>query len=213
MYPPAAMANRAHVLACLIASFACPLTACQGCEDEDIAPPVRASKLNPIEDTRVGILERRAARKIDPAKTLTADAAGVTQCGEDGDCFVLTAERCAPSVLDHSQVVALFGVEQRVAARYTIVGETTGGCELRRELKSLEIELQPELIQALRSKGKTDADLAKIEADGYEHLRKRNPARLTCVFSADAVLDAALDLADGKYEARLWREGCKEEAR
>jgi len=197
-----------RTLGCLFACSTCLLVACRGCQDEDAAPPVRASKLSPIENQRIGLLDRRAARKIDPAKKLTTDASGVTQCGEDRDCFVLTAERCVPAVLDHTQVVALFGLEQRVSARYSIVGETQGGCQVQRELKSLELDLTPELLAALHRKGKTDEDIAKLKADGYQQLLQRNPTRLSCTFSTDEMLEVALDVAEGKPDPRAWREKC-----
>ena len=209
MYSPAAMAHRA--LACLLAFASCFFASCRGCEDEAAPPPVRASQLSPIETKRIGLADRRAARKIDPAKTLTTDATGVTQCGEDRDCFVLTAERCVPAVFDHTQVVALFGLEQRVASRYTIVGETQAGCALRRDLLSLGLEVSPELLTALHGKGKTDEEIAKLKADTYRQLQARNPARVSCTFTSEELLEAALDLAEGKYEPKSWRDKCTEQ--
>jgi hypothetical protein len=203
------MAHRA--LACLLAGATCLLAACRGCDDEAAAPKVRASQLSPIESQRIGLADRRAARKIDAAKTLTTDAAGVTQCGEDRDCFVLTAERCVPAVLEHTQVLTLFGLEQRVAWRYTIVGETDGGCALRRDLLSLGLEVSPELRTALHAKGKTDEEIAKLKAETYERLQERSPARVSCKLSGDEALEAALDLADGKYDSKPWRDKCTEQ--
>jgi hypothetical protein len=184
------------------------MAGCKGCVEEDLPPTMRASKLSPIESRRLSVLDRRAARNIDPNKKLTTDAAGVTQCGRDIDCFVLTAEKCSPSVLDHTQDLTLFGIVQHLAARYTIVGESEGSCELHRRIDELEVTLHPELIAALRSTGRTDAELATMKAEAQQKSVDRNPRRQACRFEGDEPLEAVLDLAEGTPSSRVWNKRC-----
>jgi hypothetical protein len=193
------------VLTALTAS----LHACKGCTDDDAEPAVRASELSPIETKRVALLDRRAAHRIDPAKQFEKDESGVTQCVGDLDCFLLTAERCSPAVLDHAQVSSSFGVQQTISARYTIVGAGDGGCEVRREMKSLELDLAPELIVALKSQSRTDEDIAKIRDDALAKVRARNPDQVVCSFSNDEALEVALDLIDKKLESGPWHTRCE----
>ena len=195
---------------CWLAPFAVLwlLAGCKGCAEDEPPPQVRAAALDAIETKRLSVQNRRAARKIDRGKKLQVDAAGVTQCGQDIDCFVLTAERCAPSVVDHSQVISIFGVERHISARYTIVGESEETCELHRRLDKLEVTLHPELVAALRTTGKTDADLATLQAEALAQAREQNPQRQVCRFPSEEWLEAVLDLADGKATSRVWQQRC-----
>jgi hypothetical protein len=204
------MTRRARVLAFWVAALAAlPVVAgCRGCREDEPPPQVGASTLAPIERKRLSVLDRRAARKIDPAKKLAVDATGVAQCGQDIDCFVLTAERCAPSVFDHDPTISFFGVVHRTSVRYTIVGESDGNCELQRKLEKLEVTLHPELVAALRSTGKTDADVAQLHADAQQRAIEQNPERQSCRIARDDLLEAVLDLADGRAPSLVWNHRC-----
>lgn len=184
------------------------LAGCKGCVEDEPPPQVRAAALDAIENKRLSVQDRRAARKIDPDTKRPVDTAGVTQCGQDIDCFVHTAERCAPSVVDHSQSISIFGVVRQISARYTIVGESEGLCELHRRLEQLEVTLHPELVAALRTTGKTDADLATLQAEALAQATEQNPKRQVCRFPGEEWLEAVLDLADGKATSRVWHRRC-----
>ena len=189
------------------------LTGCKGCSDDEKAEPVaRASKVAPVDSEHVALLDRRAKLRIDSAKPMVKDAAGVTQCGSDLDCFVLTAERCEPAVLDHTQLLNLLGIEQTLSAHYAIVGPGEAGCEVHREIKSLELELVPELIVALKGQGRSDEELAKIRDDALAKMKGRNPAHVACRFSGDEMLEIALDLVDKKLESKPWHKSCTAKA-
>jgi hypothetical protein len=184
------------------------LAGCKGCADDEPPPQVRAAAVDAIETKRLSVEQRRAARKIDPGKKLTVDAAGVTQCGHDIDCFVLTAERCAPSVVDYSQSISIFGVVRHVSAGYTIVGESEERCELHRRLETLDVTLHPELVAALRTMGKTDAELATLQAEALAQAQEQNPKHQVCRFPGEEWVEAVLDLADDKATSRVWQQRC-----
>jgi hypothetical protein len=200
------MPRRFHLLACLaLTGFA----ACKGCEDRKEAPAAAAPERSE-QSQRARVLSRMSGRKLDRSKVYPKDGYGVVQCATDIDCFILQAEGCTPAALDHRQTVSGYGITQEVRARYRITGSEVGRCKLEREVQSIDARLDPAMVEAFHKRGKTDEDVNTLRAEAIESLRGRNPSRLECFLTNDQVLEAALNLAEGRYNPVHWKTACRE---
>lgn len=194
----------------LLACFALTAIGCRGCQDRTEEPPPAAEAERSVQSERARVLSRMSSRKLDRAKVYPKDAQGVVQCGRDMDCFILQAERCTVSSLDHVQTVSGYGISQYVRARYRITGSEVGRCKVEREVLAIDAKLDKVMIEGLRKRGKTDEEIATLRSDALDSLRGRNPPRLECFLSADQTLEASLNLAEGRYNPLHWRTACRE---
>ncbi|MDH5672924.1 MAG: hypothetical protein OEZ06_12290 [Myxococcales bacterium] len=196
--------------ALFIAAALCLGAGCRGCTetpgaDAPLPTPARAE-----EGDRARIEARLRARKVDRSRSYPKDARGRIACGSDIDCFILQVEACAPAVLIHDQTVVTYGIEQRIVARYFVLGNEGELCRVARERLRAEAILRPELVAALQKKGKTSADLQKMQREAMTLVERKNPPRLDCALSPLVALDTILDLAQGRYNPVVWRQHCAE---
>jgi hypothetical protein len=162
------------------------------------------------QSVRARVLSRLSARKIDRTKVYPKDAQGNVACESSVDCFIVQSESCVPASLTHTIVTSGFGLTQRVNARYRIAGKEADRCKVERHVLALDTTIDPVMADALRKRGKSEAEVETIRTDALASLRKRNPAHLECFFDENHLLETALNLADGRYDADEWRNACRD---
>jgi len=176
---------------------------CKGCAKQE-TPHAEPEE----ESQHARLLARMADLKIDRSKVYPKDAAGVVACGEDALCFVLQAESCARATMARKTTVSGYGMHDVVEADYAIAGSEAGLCRFSRHVRSADTHIDPRLVDALRAEGKSESDIAVLQTDTSAQLRDKNPPQLDCSFTNDDALEVVLDLADGKFNDKLFRENC-----
>jgi hypothetical protein len=203
-----------HKTFVVIASIALPLAfGCKGCEkDRPSGKPEVAQQTitHPTQSDDAKRTARLNGRHLDRGKDYPKNADGKVACGNDVDCFVVQAEKCAPADLDNTLRGSVFGIQQSVAAEYHILGSDADRCKMTRHVTAVSVQLDAKLAEALRKQHKTDEDLATMKADSERALQKHNPEMLTCEFDMEQALSVALDIAESKPNPQPWRESCKE---
>jgi hypothetical protein len=180
---------------------------CKGCDDGLSAS---ASPQREQQNEQTQLRTRLAARKLDRNKAYPKGEDGVIACGADTDCFLIQGERCSTAVVTHGDTFAGYGLEEHVEARYRITGSDGEKCRLVRETLAIDAKLDPHLVTALKKQGKSEQELAQVKDTALETLRAGNPARFECSLSADQMLEAGLNLAEGRYDTQFWRLACNE---
>jgi hypothetical protein len=178
---------------------------CKGCAKQE-TPHAEPEE----ESQHARLLARMADLKIDRTKVYPKDSSGVVACGEDTLCFVLQAETCVRATMTRKTTVSGYGMHDVVDADYAVTGPEAGQCRLTRHVRSADTHIDPRLVDALRAEGKSESDIAVLQTDTSSQLRDKNPPQLDCSFTNDDVLEVVLDLADGKFNDKLFRENCHE---
>lgn len=176
---------------------------CKGCAKQE-TPHAEPEE----ESQHARLLARMADLKIDRSKVYPKDAAGVVACADDTLCFVQQAETCARATMTRKTTVSGYGMHDVIDADYAITGPESGQCRITRHVRSADTHIDPRLIDALRAEGKSESDIAVMQTNTSEQLRERNPSQLDCMFTTDDALEVVLDLADGKFNDKLFRENC-----
>jgi hypothetical protein len=178
---------------------------CKGCAKQETphAEPEEVSQ-------HARLLARMADLKIDRSKVYPKDTSGVVACGDDTLCFVLQAESCARATMTRKTTVSGYGMHDVVDADYAITGPESGQCRLTRHVRSADTHIDPRLVDALRAEGKSESDIAVMQTNASAQLREKNPPQIDCSFTNDDALEVVLDLADGKFNDKLFRENCHE---
>jgi hypothetical protein len=202
------MAHRLVLGACIALAGS---AGCKGCSDRlpggaaIPAPQVTRE----AQSAHERVMARVAARKLNRDKVYPNDAQGAVLCEADVDCFLIQAERCSPATLTHRLVYSGYGMDQRVNARYRIDGSEADRCKIDRQVLALDTEVNPVMREALRKRGKSDAEIEKIESDALTALQRAHPAHQECFFDGDGLLATLLDLADGRFATHAWRSACR----
>jgi hypothetical protein len=202
------MKRRIHLLASLVLAGS---AGCKGCADQQGTPAAaEAEGERSAQTARAQLLSRMSARKLDRSKAYPKDAQGAVQCDRDADCFILQAERCTPASLRHLQTVEGYGLTQDVHARYRITGSEVGRCKLEREVLKLDARIAQVTADALRKRGKSEEEIKTVITEALEGLRRRNRPRIECFLTSDQVLEAALNLAEGRHNPVDWPTACRD---
>jgi hypothetical protein len=204
------MSTRLLFIPCFVLVFAAGCKGCGRSENDEISAPPSIDALRQEQSDHARLLSRMAARKLDHDKVYPKDADGVVQCGTDADCFILQAEGCKPATLLHTQTISGFGLVQAVRAQYRVLGPDTDKCKVQRDVLAVDARIDQKMAAALKKRGKTDEDIERVESDAIATLTKKNPPRLECSFAGDQALEASVNLAEGRYEPRHWRDACRE---
>lgn len=200
------MNYRLHLLA--VTGFAL-LSGCRACSGSDDPAASSSGSLRQQQSDRARLMSRLNARKLDRDKTYPKDADGNVLCAADADCFVLQSERCAPASFSHVQTVTGYGLTQRIQAHYRIEASEGERCKVERDVLAVDARVDEKMAEALYERGKQEGDIERIEADAIAALVKKHPSRLECSFSSDQALEVGLNLAEGRYDLRLWHDNCR----
>lgn len=201
------MTHRLHLLAAT--AFAL-LAGCRGCSGGDEPATSSTGSLRQPQSDRARLMSRLNARKLDRDKVYEKDADGRVLCAADADCFVLQAEGCAPASFTHVQTLRGYGLSQHVQARYRIAGREGERCKVERDVLAVDARVDEQMAKALNERGKDESAVERLEADAIAGLIKKHPSRIECSFSSDQVLEIGLNLAESRYDLRLFRDGCRE---
>jgi hypothetical protein len=190
----------------LIAASLCS-SACRGCS-KSTAPA--AAAVTETESRHSQLLARIADLKVDRTKVYPKDETGTVTCGDDALCFVAQAETCTKAKVQYKLTMSGYGFHDVVDAVYTITGSESERCRMTRRVTEAESHIDQTLIEALRASGKSEADIALSQTEATTRLRRMTPLSLDCWFGNDDVLEVALDLAQQRYNDKLYRLGCHE---
>ena len=155
---------------------------------ESSAPAKEEQTVSPVEKAEAPT--PRAAPKPDGS------------CGDDFNCFLGKLKNCEATKATINQSASMMGQKATFTYNYEIMGKKDKLCEFKREVVTYQYALEDSIKKMMKDEGKTDADIAEVEAGAFAALKEKGLDLELCLGPEDKLVTMLEKERQGSFDSK-----------
>jgi hypothetical protein len=123
-------------------------------------------------------------------------------CGDDFDCFLGKLKNCEAMKATINQSAAMMGQKATFTYDYEIMGKKDKLCEFKRQVVKYQYSLEDSIKKMMKDEGKTDADIAEVEAGAFAALKEKGLDLEVCLGPEDKLATMLEKEQQGSFDSK-----------
>lgn len=136
--------------------------------------------------------------------TACGSLGGVTDCGEDMQCFNEKAENCEPAKVLFNLELEMMGVAITSTSYQEILGEVDGLCEFKFRSEGVTVEFTQDMIDQLTATGMTQEQIDQQKATVEEQANQEEVDQI-CRVETAVLANTIGEWAEGSFTMDDWQ--------